>query len=641
MTLRTPPRWRTQTAWTALALASSLACTSPKQDDFRSQGGISPDPTGVIEGSLIYLGPKPRCEYKNGKASQVVGVVFLTLFEFDNPPPPEGRATGAINAFVLPGEEVFTLRDCLPEDEEPDPDERIMRSASFVWPQIALKSKSVDYQIRGFYDHDGDVNPLFGVTNQPTYGDIVGAALKDVEAPQKGPEKLRFDALKDAPNGELIKSVTVSLGSYVWSERPMYQLAKKNRVLDANKILPAVVGEIETVDGVIIAHPDVPATLRAIHQLTCESATPSMGCGLKIQTLSEEEASDTFEAAGLSPNFDPEHYAFFSEPVDVKTIRKGEPDVTLPDGQVDPHPVLGSSLGLPWISPMTIASRLSVVSPKKLDTVSLREASAFAVQAHIPGVTMVGAVMPDQVETKRVFVDDMDIGIPPIAVVDLDSSDINCRIPYAAPGNFTTTFESRVANCEKLPTGMFGMAVLAGVSSGVRTEEPDENISESGIRYVGARFPGQAWTLPNDLASTTQVGDDALASQGAPQLFFVTDKTPTEKGSCKQAPDPKMIGVVDGELAPTPRDVKYKKVCGDDESPFSEDAEGIDSTSCLPKACCENIAHLCDVPLCPEIEISNVKVRANPSEGVGTSKSNGAVIPSCIPFPMPGMCCDS
>src|SRR5262245_33935560 len=106
-----------QSALGVLLLALSGACTSPKQDDFRSEGGISPDPTGVIEGSVIYLGPQPRCRYEHGKATEVIGVVFLTLFEFDNPPPPEGRATGAVNAFVLPGSELFTTRDCLDEDE--------------------------------------------------------------------------------------------------------------------------------------------------------------------------------------------------------------------------------------------------------------------------------------------------------------------------------------------------------------------------------------------------------------------------------------------------------------------------------------------------------------------------------------------
>jgi hypothetical protein len=621
----------------ALALVTSAACTSPKQDDFRSEGGISPDPTGVIEGSIIYLGPKPRCEYTGKRPTGIVGVVFLTLFEFDNAPPPEGRATGAVNAFVLPGDQLFTLGDCLADGADPDPEQRIMRSASFTWPQIALRSDAVDYQIRGFYDHDGDVNPLFGVTNQPTAGDVVGAALKDVESPQKGPERLRFAALDKARDGELLRGVTVALGSYVWSERPMFELAAKHRVLDANAFLPAV-PKFEVVDGETVTVADVPATLRAIHQLTCENAPATRGCGVKIQTLDEESSQATFEAAGLTPSFDSERYAFFSEPVDVKTIRKGAADLTLPDGQVDPHPLLGSSLGLPWISPMTIFSRLAIVSANKTDTVSIREASAFATQARIPGVTMVGSVMPDAVETKRVFVDSLDIGIPPIAAVDLLPTNPACRVPYAAPGNFTTTFESRFATCAKLPTGMFGMAVLAGVASGER-EEVEDTVSESGVHYVGTRFAGQSWTIPNELGSEVQVGADALPSQSAPRLFFVTDRAPETEKSCTQAPDPTNIIFEGGMAVPVPRDVKYKKVCKNGESPFAEDANGIDSTQCLPKECCDNIAHLCKVPLCPEIEISSIKVRANPTEGVGTAKANGAVIPSCIPFLMPSQCC--
>src|SRR5512134_3849747 len=77
------------------------ACTQPSQDDFRSEGGIAPDPVGVIEGSVVYVGPPPTCDMDGDDPTRVRGRVILTLFEYDNPPPPEGRARSAENLLVI------------------------------------------------------------------------------------------------------------------------------------------------------------------------------------------------------------------------------------------------------------------------------------------------------------------------------------------------------------------------------------------------------------------------------------------------------------------------------------------------------------------------------------------------------------
>src|SRR5688572_9117381 len=69
-----------------LALGVLAACDPPQQDVFKSQGGISPDPTGIIAGSVLYVGPRPTCEYSGGRPTRVVGRVLLTLFIYDNPP---------------------------------------------------------------------------------------------------------------------------------------------------------------------------------------------------------------------------------------------------------------------------------------------------------------------------------------------------------------------------------------------------------------------------------------------------------------------------------------------------------------------------------------------------------------------------
>jgi hypothetical protein len=296
---------------------------------------------------------------------------------------------------------------------------------------------------------------------------------------------------------------------------------------------------------------------------------------------------------------------------------------------------------------MSVFSRQPITAPDALDADALRRAAAFAAQAHIPSVSLVGTVLPTEVTpeggpNKQVFVDGLSMAVTPIAIVDLDSTNPVCRVPYAAPGNFTTTFESRVAHCGELPTGLYGASVLAGAAGGKRVREDDENVSESGLRFEGARLSGQAWTIPNELASEAQIGaGNTLASQGPQGLLRVIDDAPSKTASCDKAPDPTMPMFVDGGLAFAQRTVKYRAKCEGDESPFSEDDRGIDGTSCLPEVCCAAVEHLCGLDLCEEIEVGGARFRKNPLEAVGSVDVGGkeVLIPSCVPFEMPRQCC--
>ena len=98
---------------TALALALSgaiSACTTPNPDGFRRNGGATPDPTAVLEGSVLYVGPPPSCDYfESGAPARIRGRVALLLFDYDNPPPPAGSATSAKSLLIIPGRDIFSL----------------------------------------------------------------------------------------------------------------------------------------------------------------------------------------------------------------------------------------------------------------------------------------------------------------------------------------------------------------------------------------------------------------------------------------------------------------------------------------------------------------------------------------------------
>jgi hypothetical protein len=596
----------------------------PEQDVFRSQGGISPDPTGVISGSVLYVGPRPSCEYRSGRATRVIGRVILTLFAYDNPPPPEGKATTALNLYVVPGGDLFTTADCRPEGAAADPTERLTRSLPFSWSQVALGGKvEIAYQIRGFYDADEDMNPFFSVRNLPTAGDVVGAALTDVQNPSRGLLRIRLPAASSAPNGYIRRGVIVALGNYVWMERPAFQASASHRYLSAE----ARVSVTPKTDG--SGEPNPAATLENMFESLCE--TTDSGCGFSLQQLEPDAAQDALAAGGVELDFDPEKYAWVSEPVDIVTVNPGAPDDARPDGLPDPHPLLGANAGVPWFTPLVIMTR----------TAPTAEQAAIEARAGIPNVRLIGSVLLDAAGTgplHRVQLGDLNVAVPPVAAVELDLLDNECRVPYLAPGNYLQAFESRFTYCHDLPTGIYGISALQGVSGGARVAEPDPEVSQNGFVVDGAGPAGQAWTLPNDLAVAEQVGaGKTLASQGRAGLFMVHDPDPDGSGDCTTALDPLTLMV---------ETVRYRGICGPEEERRLENPTGIDGQACLPQSCCDGIAHLCGVGLCPlcsgetcpGIELGGRNIRSGPTRIVRTT-ATGKAVPDCVPFELPALCC--
>jgi hypothetical protein len=123
------------------------------------------------------------------------------MFRFDNPPPPSGSATSAENFLVIPGDQLFSLEDCMPVSPTPADLMPISRSVGFAWPTVRLGRS---YQIRGFCDNDGDFNPFFSVRNLATY------TPPSAERPQP-----RLHASRYAPRSILSRSLSLPRGCRV------------------------------------------------------------------------------------------------------------------------------------------------------------------------------------------------------------------------------------------------------------------------------------------------------------------------------------------------------------------------------------------------------------------------------------------
>lgn len=583
----------------SLVLSLELSCVALEQDEFASRGGIAPDPSAAVEGTILYTGPRPTCVYDASGVARIVGNVVLSMYAFDDPPAPEGTATSAVNLLALSGDELFAPTDCLAPGASPNYDDVISRSAPFLWPRLPLAAGAQRYQIRGFFDYDEDFIPFFSVTRAPTAGDIVGAALNDVQNPARGLYALELPSAREAPQGVVQRGMTVALGSPVWTERPVFRL-NAQRSLAADVPFEPVVsldeGGALAVDG--------SASLQSFRALTC-SADQADTCGLTLERIGAADAPK-LAAGAVELDVDSNFYRFFSRPVDFRTVLAGMVDVQAPDGLPDPHPVLGG-LGIPWFTPMVIMRR----TPR--DPLS----AAREQEARIPQVLMVGSVLLDDAGAPLASsFAAAPIAVPPVAIVELYPGHPECRVPYFAPATSETLLSGRVAQCAELPTGEFAVNVFAGIAGG----QPEPATNEQAVDISGGRFSGQSWSIPNELAVPANVGgpQNALDHQGFDGTFIVHDPSPGA-ASCGTSPRFELCGET-LLVAESPRD-------------------GLDIPTCLPPLCCDPVRHLCGIPVCASVSLPDGRrVAASPTQ-VTRAAGSGAPLPDCVPFAIPPQCC--
>lgn len=650
-----------------LGLLFVPACDTPERDFARRDGGAAPDPLGSMDGSVLYVGPRPSCTYlADGTPNQVIGNVILLLFDYDNPPPPSGSATGARNLLALPGRQLFSNDDCMPLAPTPEDLEPISRTIEFLWPEIPLGQgpenpdgtlPGRDYQMRGFYDRDGDFLPFFSITNLATAGDIGGGALVDPSAAVPAYQRLSFGHVAEHPDGQRLSAISVTLGSPITTERPIFALAESTRALSAEAAIPMVA--------------DALAREEALYQL----ATMRVELVRDANTLDgERRFGAALALAGLGD-------------FDFRPLRHGLPIFRVDangDGMQDLHPILGSS-GVSWFGPIVL----------------LRRARApLEVAANIPDVLFIATVRPsrvigaDQGFVPRETFARPEVIVPPIAVMITNPNAPSiCRVPIIAPGNIAELYESqRVVDCQELPTGNYDVNVLSGLAGAtphdlaaecqVECEAGGTDAatcaascatyaalrSETGFSFEGGLYSSQAWSIPNDLGcpdtsyrptAINQIDPPAadgsllacddpasalLVHQGRAGSFSVVEVDPSTAGDPDVTTDGHGVAScttalhTTGPMAGMPGPVAYMA--------FPPEFEAL---------CCEPVRHLCGVPLCDARSSADLAgypeaVRAGGVDGsVRATReirdadevevTGGVTTPLCVPFLPPAQCC--
>jgi len=214
----------------ALLVTVAGSCTDVPEDEDVFE------PKGVMKGTVTYMGPLPCSE--NG---HVVGNAVLTIFNVNALPPPTGLGLSAHRIAVVPGDVLFAgVADKIPVGENGAlacPPEGTMVQVSASWEVGPVDPGK--YQVRGWFDLDGDWHAAFKFANMVSKGDIGGGAIANISEALSGGNVIytEIEVGVDDGNGNYVipedgyvtRNVSPILAARIPTNRPYFHVSEMRR----------------------------------------------------------------------------------------------------------------------------------------------------------------------------------------------------------------------------------------------------------------------------------------------------------------------------------------------------------------------------------------------------------------------------
>ncbi len=466
-------------------------------------------PAGVITGTVSYTGPAPCTE-----GGRVRGAAILLAFEERLLPPPEGLGTTAASLNVITGEALFSgIRAELGFNEDgslhcPPPGAAPVQ----VSADLAIGPLPAGvFEVRGFYDYDGDFHPGFSIFNLPTAGDVAGGAIENAQAALLGaPVEFRRipigdvneDGSRTMPDtGVHVEGVVVSLGLPLPLERPVFHVREVRDEVFGN-----------TDPRAIVVPSDYPL---ALFDLMDPMATEASFVRL---VLGAGVGPDDEEAAAKRP---------FRFPVDNPILLHTRQDVNR-DGVIDERDSIPESSSIPQLGPLGLLSK-TTADP----LVSRRPAVLWQ------GVTLLDSLFGTATAPPELAAPRAEVLLalrPAVLCIDpLDPDAPGVLVSARATDALGTPLFDDPVLLEAALSAQFGRPV------GLRVGCLPEGTYNLNLVYE----TGQAWTVPNEAgrcATTEPMSSDGSRcgerARLASQDVVVTIGPPQDASYCAEHPTP-------------------------------------------------------------------------------------------------------
>jgi hypothetical protein len=501
----------------ALAALAAPGCDSPDQFlPFQQFGG----PAGVLEGTLTYSGPLP-CT----KDGRIVGAAMLLAFNENLLPPPEGLGTSAASLNVVAGEKLFDgIRDQLTFNKNGDlwcPPHRYVIGATprplvtVTAPWAIAPLAAGTYQVRGFYDIDGDFDPAFRISNLPTRGDIGGGAIENAPSVLLGgaPRYRRLSLGELQPDGSRVipeegarlSGIAVTLGRELPLERPVFYAKEVMDEFEGNTNPNAVVLRSDfQLNNFAAANPG--ATEKSFIRLRLASG------------VAPEEA----ELGAASP---------FNLPVNPPTPFVFTQQDVNRDGKLSAIDHVPESEIVPALYPLSIFAQIHQAVPGE----PVVERPTVVLQ----GLTLYGGLLP----TVGLGASTPIVAANPEVIIALRPAALCLHVADPdRPGLLVVSHETDTMGNKVLPDPEGVKAAL-----GVQFKRPIEiafGCLPEGKYAMNLVYPtGQAWTTPNEAAVCSPL--EVLSTDGtmcgtrprlASQAALLVVGPPKDPGYCSTAP---------------------------------------------------------------------------------------------------------
>ncbi len=472
-------------------------------------------PAGVLDGTVTYAGPRP-CT----KDGHVVGAAVVLGFDTRLLPPPEGLGTSAASLDVIPGDELFgglgaaldlTSDGVLRCPEPGDPPVTV----SATWRLSPLPAGT--YQIRGFYDHDGDFDPTFSIANLPSRGDVAGGAIENATEVLGGAAPRYREITLAAPipaTGARVSGIAVTLGLPLPLERPIFHVAE---------VLAPASGVRQSSSEVVMAS-----------DFQLETFTLADPVGAEASLLRLRLAAGVPDREVASAAMPPISLPVGGEP--APTLTYARQDVNR-DGAIDADDHVPDSAQIPALFPISVFAKLDDHDPLVRQAAPAVLLQGLTIYDDLVTTAMLGAAPLDEPRESVL------VGVRPAAL---------CLHPTEPKGVLVISHETDAAGNAILPGPEDEDADAWGVRD---VEEALTRQFGRTIEVVYGCLPegryalnliygtGQAWTVPNEAgvcAPSESASPDTCGARPrlASQDMVLRIGPPDDPTYCAQHPTP-------------------------------------------------------------------------------------------------------